>query len=174
MLGDRSKILENEKGQSIFELIVFLPLLLVVLTMMITTGNAISSSINQLKVTRGYFYFLQRGNPTLQRHEFIRESSANNGITTIGFNAIGWRRADVVGSEESFSICYRYNSFLSNLGTDSNCDEPSLSGEAKTPFIRMFTVYGLCSETYVSTDGGVTHFVPHNFSGQADACVYAN
>jgi hypothetical protein len=169
-MKERVKIIANEEGQSIFELVVFLPLMLVVLTMMITTGNAINSSINQLKATRGYYYFLLRGNSMGQRNSFLEDAHRGAGIRTVGFNAIGWRRAED-NSQTTLGVCYRYNSFLSAVASSATCDSTSSAGD-RSPYIKVFTMYGVCTETYVSLDGGTTYTIPHNFSGTANACVF--
>jgi hypothetical protein len=170
MLKPDQSILKNAKGQSIFELIVFVPLLLIVLTMMVTTGNAINSSINQLKATRGYFYFILRGNPTGQRKTFLQSYVNQYSLQTIGMNVVGWRTRRNNDEGETLATCYRYNAFLSNLGNDTNCDEPASLTEAKTPFIRIYTAYGICSETYQIAGDPNKIYVPHNLSGRSEGC----
>lgn len=170
MLKPDQSILKNSKGQSIFELIVFVPLLLIVLTMMITTGNAINSSINQLKATRGYFYYILRGNPTGQRKVFLQSYTNQYGLQTIGMNVVGWRTRQSSNESETLATCYRYNAFLTDLGDDTLCDEPASLTEPKTPFIRIYTAYGICSETYRVLGDPNNIIVPHDLSGRGQGC----
>lgn len=167
----KKNILLQEQGQSIFELIVFVPLLLVVLTVMINTGNAINASINQQKATRGYFYFLVRGNSQIQRAEWLVDGWGF-GFTEMGFNAVGWRRSDLGTDEENpMAACFKYSSFLSNLGGETDCDDVSGSSEKKSPYVKIFTVYGVCSQTYQSNDNGANIFINKQSSGTASGCM---
>jgi hypothetical protein len=165
------KNLRENGGQSIFELIVFVPLLLIVLTIMINTGNAINASINQQKATRGYYYFLLRGNSMIQRAAWLSQGWGF-GFTEMGFNAVGWRKSDA-GSADGipFAACFKYSSFLSNLGGETECDDPSDSAEQRSPFVKIFTVYGMCSQTYQSNDNGANIFVNRRSSGTASGCI---
>lgn len=167
----KEKILQNEKGQSIFELVVFVPLMLIVLTMMVNTGNAINASINQLKATRAYYYFLLRGNSIGQRNSYLVNLFNDRGMLKVGFNAVGWRRSDEAGSEDTFAVCYKYNSWLSDITGTKTCDDPLADGETKTPFVRIFTVYGLCTETYDRYDQPFSALVDKTTSGRSSACV---
>ena len=57
MAVSKIKLLDN-KGQAVFETMMFLPVLLFFVVYMTRTGNAINASINQQKATRGYTYYL--------------------------------------------------------------------------------------------------------------------
>lgn len=156
MLGTlKNKKLLSEQGQAIFELIVFLPLLLLVLTVMITVGNAISSSINQQKVTRGYFYYILRNNSQGINSIDLKEYGATRGMTNVGMFSIGWRRSEVGQSDDQiFATCFRFSSLFSADNTDENCDEPNLGSESKTSIIRLYTAYGICSDVFSLNQDG--------------------
>ncbi len=88
-MGDDVKtILKNQKGQAIFELIIFLPFLIFLYTIYSTTGNAINGSINQQKAVRGYFYGLLRGNSYINTTTDLDEFS-EKAISVVGFSALG-------------------------------------------------------------------------------------
>lgn len=135
----------NQKGQAIFEMILFLPFLLFLYTIYYTAGNAISGSINQQKAVRGYFYSLVKGNSyivTLNELKAHRENS----IRRVGFNAIGWNeRMD--GQKQSFAPCFKFSSLLKNNSTEE-CEGSEREEEGSSRFIRLFTFYGVCGPTY--------------------------
>lgn len=148
-MKNSDKNLLSEKGQAIFELIVFLPLLLLILTVMVTVGNAISSSINQQKVTRGYFYYILRGNSQGINSIDLKEYSTDHGMTNVGMFSIGWRRSEAEQSDDQvFATCFRFSPMFSADNSDENCDEPNLGSESKTSIIRLYTAYGICSDVY--------------------------
>lgn len=146
-MESREKFKRQEDGQAIFELLIFLPFLIFMLTSLHSIGNAINGSINQQKSTRGYFYFGHRGdsklptNPKLINHSILT-------VRTFGFAAIGWREKPGAGagSDTSFATCYQ---ITTPLGKQSNatCDEPKIS-ESTAEFIRVYTFYGVCSADY--------------------------
>lgn len=136
---------EGEEGQAIFELIVFLPLLLLILTLMVTISNSINASINQQKVTRGYFYYGLRGNSLGLNRIDLNEY---NSMTTVGMSVIGWRRSDPGhSSADTYAPCFKFNSLFTSDTTDQDCDSPSVASGV-TPIVRVYTAYGICSETY--------------------------
>ncbi len=134
----------NEKGQAVFELIAFLPFLIFIFTIMVTIGNSINASINQQKVTRRYFYYLLKGNSTAPTQEDLNEW-LNSGISFAGMSALGFRAKEQ--GDLSFAPCFKFTTlFTGDQG--ETCDEP-LKGEAKSNFVRVFTFYGICGETYI-------------------------
>lgn len=143
-----TSILAEQKGQAVFELIIFLPLLLLILTLMVTISNSINASINQQKVTRGYFYYTLRGNSLGLTRMDIVDYQDNFGMTNVGMSVIGWRRSDPEhGNEENFAPCFKFNSIFTSEATDQDCDFPSVSSGI-TPIVRVYTAYGICSETF--------------------------
>lgn len=144
ILGSES----GESGQALFELIVFLPLLLLILTLMVTIGNAINASINQQKVTRGYFYYNLRGNSLGLNSLDISQYEGDFNMTSVGMNVIGWRRRDTSHSEtDTYATCFKFNSLFTGDVADQDCDNPVVNN-ATTPIVRIFTAYGICTETY--------------------------
>ena len=138
----------GEEGQALFELIVFLPLLLLILTLMTTISNAINASINQQKVTRGYFYYTIRGNSLGLNRKDLDEYENDNTMTNVGMAVVGWRRSDPgQATNENFAPCFRFNSLFTANTSDQDCDSPSVTSGV-TPIVRIYTAYGICSETY--------------------------
>lgn len=141
----------GEEGQALFELIVFLPLLLLILTLMVTISNSINASINQQKVTRGYFYYGLRGNSLGLNRIDLNEYQNEFSMTNVGMSVVGWRRSDPGHStDDTYAPCFRFNSLFTSDTTDQECDRPSVSSGI-TPIVRIYTAYGICSETYSNT-----------------------
>ncbi len=140
----------NQKGQAIFELILFLPILLFMYTIYYTAGNSISGSINQQKAVRGYFYTLVKGNSYLVTPQDLHDFSDNKGIKRVGFNAIGWNE-NMDASKRSFAPCFSFSSILKNSTTET-CDGDEREAEDSSRFIRLFTFYGVCGPSYTATD----------------------
>ena len=136
-----------ERGQAIFEFIVFLPFLLFMFVIMTTIGNSINASINQQKVTRRYFYFLLKGNSTAPNRGIL-EKWEGDGLTYAGMSYVGFWERRLGG--EPVAPCFKLNTLFSG-GMSETCENPS-SG-SKSRFVRTFTTYGICGETY-GIDGG--------------------
>ncbi|GAB4015297.1 MAG: hypothetical protein Fur0010_14150 [Bdellovibrio sp.] len=138
----------DENGQALFELIVFLPLMIFMLTIIFTVGNSINASINQVKATRRYFYYLAKGNSRLPDKDDLNVLLAN-GFSNVSMSALGWRESfdgsDAAG--KSYSSCYKINTLFSNDSNDE-CKVPAIE-DKKTQFIRIYTGYGICGEDFV-------------------------
>jgi hypothetical protein len=133
----------SEAGQAFFEFILFTPFLIAIILLLIKLSAAINGSINQQKVTRGYFYSLVKNDSKLPDHAMLVQLKGQ-GLTSVGFYAIGWReRSEGV---TPIAPCYKIDAFLggSELGS---CDE-ALGGETKTNYIKPVTAYGVCSTSY--------------------------
>lgn len=146
----KKEILNNQEGQAIFELIVFLPFLVYFVTILITSGNAINGSINQQKATRGYFYYIVKGNSNLPVGLDL-QAFAGAGIRSVSVASIGWaekRPAD----DENYGTCYEFSRLYST--TDETCDGKREDPD-KSIFIKPLTFYGLCSATYSLQPDGV-------------------
>jgi hypothetical protein len=141
--------LQNESGQAIFEFVVFLPLLLILMTVMLTTGNAINASINQQKATRGYFFNIIQNNSRIPIKADL-DNLAGNGVNRVSAFSIGWRTKEVDGGS-SLAACTKYNTLFGSINADETCDEPVLE-DNKSQFIRIFTFFGVCTETYAKID----------------------
>ncbi len=145
-MGARKKIFfaKEDKGQAIFELLVFIPFLIFIFIIMVTVGDSINASINQQKVTRRYFYYLLKGNSTAPKQEDLGEWM-NSGITLAGMSAIGFRAKSE--GELSLAPCFKFTTLFTG-DEGETCSEP-LKGESKSTFVRVFTFYGICGETYI-------------------------
>ncbi len=145
------KFKSDEDGQAIFEVLVFLPLLIFLYTIIYNVGNAINISINQQKVTRRYFYYLSKGNSFLPSQDDLQEYSSGN--LRVGMSMIGFRAKTGGGGASGNSVapCFRFNSFLTGSSSET-CDEGT-TGERSTSFVRIFTAYGICGDTYSMIDG---------------------
>lgn len=150
----------NQKGQALIELIIFLPLMFMFYSMISGFANAINASINQQKVTRAYFYYRVQNNSTIPK-----PSTFNSQWQQFGMFFIGWKDyfQGAGGNGESgkpVAPCYRITVPL-GVNAGDTCDT-----EYTTPssmFIRVQTVYGMCGGTYAVIDSKV-HPVP-DFSG---------
>lgn len=141
------EILKNEEGQSIFELVLFLPIFLYLLVVLINIGNSINTSINQQKATRGYTHYLMKGNSyAFNKSELKAYEDAAAGFELVGAYIIGWRYK--TGSSNQSSVGSFFN--LPNVpfsGNDrENCEEKTDGN--KSHCIKIFTFYGVCGETY--------------------------
>lgn len=157
------KHLKDQKGQAIFELILFLPFLLFLYMIYATAGDSISGSINQQKAVRGYFYGLVKGNSYLNTLQDLNQYASSN-LRMVGFSTLGWREKEEVGkgTNAAFAPCFKFSSMLKSDSSEE-CDDKARSqdsdGNGVTHFIRVFTFYGVCGPVYSATQvGGRDHF----------------
>ena len=153
-LKKSSKLLD-QKGQALFEMILFLPFMLFLVTIYYTCGNAINGSINQQKATRGYFYALVRNNAFLNSFSDLDELKSG-GLNSIGFSAIGWRDHGV--EQEAYAPCFKFSSILNNGSTeDCNGKSPD-AADGSSRYVRVYTFYGVCGASYgVDPNAGVPY-----------------
>lgn len=149
-------VANNQKGQAIFEFLFFLPILIFVYLTIQTSGNSINASINQQKAARHYYFNLLKNNSTTP-WSFELESSLGFNFTLLGMSYVGWRYKSENNGGQSFGSCFKYNSiFVAN--DEEECDDPS-EGDQTSPFVRVFTAFGICGETYrIDQEKGI--FVP--------------
>lgn len=140
------KIEEENEGQALFEFIVFVPFFLVLFVVFITISGAINGSINQLKSTRGYFFYIVKNNSTVPFAEDLKNLESN-GIQKIGSYAFGWQRGRQ--GQVPIAPCYKLTSFIKSEKREEKCEEQMDSGEKKSTFIKVMTAYGVCATTYV-------------------------
>jgi len=166
--------IKNEKGQALFEMILFLPFLLFLYTIFYSAGNSISGSINQQKAVRGYFYNLLKGNSYLMTHSELVKFK-DEGVKFVGFNALGFNSHRSTGGD-SFAPCFRFSSLLRN-GSREECDGSTRDIEGSSRFIRLYTFYGVCGPAYVATSDsqGKDYFniIPSSQSSTG-SCTLAN
>lgn len=140
----------NQNGQALIELIIFLPLMFMFYSMISGFANAINGSINQQKVARSYFYYVVQNNPTIPK-----PSGAWQGWNTFGMFYIGWKDKFTSGDgSEGIPIapCYKLSIPLAAANNDK-CEEKYTT--PSTQHIRVQTVYGVCGATYVRKDNYV-------------------
>jgi hypothetical protein len=157
------KLLKNQKGQAVFELIIFLPFLVFMYSIYYTVGNSISGSINQQKAVRGYFYSTTKGNSYLNTRQDLTSFSGKT-IKTVGFSALGWREKSTDRSN-AFGPCFKFSSLLKNNSTEE-CDDGTREEEGSSRYIRVFTYYGVCGPVYTESSDANGLFYDINPSNQ--------
>ncbi|MBC7428648.1 MAG: hypothetical protein H7336_08565 [Bacteriovorax sp.] len=148
-IQNKNSLIHNQKGQAVFELIIFLPFLVFLYSIYYTTGNSISGSINQQKAVRGYFYSTTKGNSYLNTKLDLASFSDNN-IQTVGFSALGWREKST-DEKNAYAPCFKFSSLLKNSSTEG-CDDSTRDDESSSRYIRVFTYYGVCGPVYTQDD----------------------
>lgn len=141
-------------------------------TLVVILGDAIHGSINQQKVTRGYFYYRIQNSPYITR-PFRSADSSNTPLftnwTTFGMFFIGW--ADYLEEGRNpIHPCYKLNLPFAAAEGDV-CDQRY--SQTTTQFIRVGTVYGACGATMArSTNvGGTGEYAEHPQGGTGDQIV---
>lgn len=152
------KIKENEKGQAIFELLVFMPILIFLYTLIFNVGNSINVSINQQKATRRYYYFLAKGNSYIPFQAEL--GTYGGGVVRVGASMIGYadRLDGDSGSGQPVAPCFRFNSLFSDSDQE-DCEDPT-TGERQTSYVRVSTAYGVCGAFY--TRAGNRWIIPNS------------
>lgn len=136
---------KSNSGQAIFEFVFFLPTMVIVFIMIVIIGNSINGSINQQKITRGYFYNTVHNDSKLPNRNIIRSLDSSR----IGIYALGW--CDFRDGKTPVAPCYKMLRF-NNSGSSENCNPGETKG-VNTNFIRVKTVYGVCATTYENQNG---------------------
>lgn len=144
------RIVKNQKGQALIELIIFLPMMFMLYSLISGFANAINGSINQQKVTRGYFYYRVQNNSTIPKPD---QEGGYKTWSRFGMFFIGWK--EYFGSNsDPFLPCYRVSVPFKAADADK-CEEKYT--KTTTQWIRVGTVYGVCGATYVRFGNGVAH-----------------
>jgi hypothetical protein len=165
------KFLKNQKGQALFEMILFLPFLMFLYTIYYTAGNSLSGSINQQKAVRGYFYNLVKGNSYVVAKSDLEELR-NSGVGKVGFKSIGWN--DHLIGQKSFAPCFKFSSLLKNSSTEE-CDGSERDGEGTSRFIRLFTFYGVCGPYYTQDPSDISYYdIDPRAQASAGSCTLGN
>jgi hypothetical protein len=160
----------NQKGQALFEMILFLPFLMFLYTIYYSVGNSINGSINQQKAVRGYFYSRVKGNSYLVSLSELVKFKEENSITKVGFNSLGW--ADQMKNEKNpLAPCFKFSSLIKNNSTEE-CNGSERDNEHSSKFIRLFTYYGVCGATYTPgrVDGNSFEIEP-KYQSSSDSCT---
>lgn len=141
----------SDSGQAIFELIVFMPFFIYLITVFFNIGDSINSSINQQKAVRGYHFFLLKGNstaPDLQGLQTFKNDALDGGSMVV----TGWQ--EKTQGNVPMAPCFKFSSVFAGAG-DETCETPTEEGE-KSKYIRVFTVFGICGASYIK--GGLSDF----------------
>lgn len=155
---------KNNSGQSIFEFMIFLPLMLILYSGLMSFGNSINGSINQQKIARSYFFSKTKGNSMVPRTDDL----AGKNWQSVGMFFIGWAESlsggSVIGNP--LAPCYKVQSF----GADPTADKCNESyNKETTQFIRPMTVFGLCTTTYYQQN---QNWIPSPPMGASyDGCI---
>jgi len=134
------KLIRNNKGQALIELIVFLPLMITLYSVIGGLASSINGSINQQKVTRAYFYYRVQNNSTIPGPKAGDWSTWKK----FGMFYIGWKDYFQSG-DTPVMPCYKISIPFKEAPADGCADTYS---EAKTLWVRVGTVYGICGGTY--------------------------
>ena len=156
------KILNN-KGQAVFETMMFLPVLLFFVVYMIKSGNAINASINQQKSTRGYTYYLLKGNSKAFR---ITDLAIFTNMQEVGAYMVGFRQAEEDGAS-SVAPCFMVPKLPWIPSSSETCSEIGSVTPSESSYIRVFTLYGVCGEAYSRGQGGGDFFTTE-YPGQVN------
>ncbi len=146
-----NKLMKDQKGQALIELIIFLPLIFTLYGLVGGYANAINGSINQQKVTRGYFYFRAQNSSTMPK-----PSGAQNyqSWSRFGMFFIGWTDEPIQGNAQPLAPCYQISFPVQAAGSDI-CENSYAA--PTTQYIRVGTVYGTCGNTYANVGGKVVN-----------------
>jgi len=139
--------MNNEKGQAIFEFIVFLPMVLILCGLLVVTGNSINASINQQKATRSYFFQFIQNDSRLPNKRILTRWGTSVGLRKVGHFSLGW--TEKLEGSTPFTACFRYNAMFGDIKPDETCDEPDIE-ENKSSYIRPATAFGVCGDSYVA------------------------
>jgi len=138
---------KDQSGQALIELIIFLPLMFALYSLISGFANAINGSINQQKITRGYFYFRAQNNSMLPKPIYPVGSDPSESWRKFGMYFIGWTDISVDDSRPTpYMPCYKISLPMAGKTTGEKCED-SYSKET-TQFIRVGTAYGICGATF--------------------------
>lgn len=142
MLSNVKKNLGGQEGQAVFELVIFVPIFVALLTFFIAVGSAINASINQQKALRGYFYYYQKGNSRLFTNEDLRDLSLQSPTLFV----LGWQNEE--RDNVPIAACFRLSSLFGSIGPEGETCE-NKSEELISQYIRVYTAYGICGENFI-------------------------
>ena len=144
-------ILNREDGQAIFEFMIFLPIMLYMLLMLMNIGNSVNASINQQKAARGYTFYLLKGNSLGNRRiDLAGLESGGGSLQEVSSFIIGWRAEQDSAGQKSYASSYKLPTLPWGDNQEEDCLDKTDSSESKTQCIKVFTIFGICGETYVS------------------------
>src|SRR5690606_23147432 len=122
--------LKLQKGQAIFELIVFLPLFLYMTKIMFDYGDAINHSINQNKVVRGYYFYTISNDSNAPNLAFSKDFYTRGRIqgpdAVIGSDSYAWSSESTRDGRKPNGSCVKVPGFLGNELPSDECLTPSI------------------------------------------------
>jgi hypothetical protein len=163
-------VVNNNKGQAIFEMLIFLPLFIFLMTIIFNVGNSINVAINQQKVVRRYFYYLAKGNSYLPIQSNIEQIKNAGVVQSLGIAFTGYKQDDSAGTNSAPTApCFKFNSFFTGA-TDETCKESSTGDDevGSTNFIRIYSGYGVCGDSYARFQTPFPHFTSHFSQGDGE------
>ncbi len=174
----------DQRGQALFEFILYLPVLIMMYFMISSIGNSINGSINQQKITRSYYFSRIKNNSYVPKPDWASNPEGYpSDWTEFGMSVIGFKVNvfEPGSSEEPEAACFQTpisdmpvdnsvqiasNNNAAKVFTDPGCD--SSYSEKRTPNIRVYTVFGICGATYSIKRG---HMFVEAQSGSLEGCI---
>ena len=170
---DAKKNIKSEDGQALIEFVLFLPFMMMMYMTILSIGSGINGSINQQKVTRGYFYYRLSNNSMMPRPRRDGGTEPHQAWKVFGMQIMGWAKDFEGSSNTPVSPCFKFA--LPFDDSDEEC--AGTFSEQKTQFIRTETVYGVCGATYLNQNNQVIR-QPYGTNPTAvispDACSIVN
>jgi hypothetical protein len=148
----RNKSEKLDSGQAIVEFIAFVPFLLIFYTLFTNISGSINGAINQQKITRGYYYKIDKGNSYFPSKQHLNRVGIRE-FSKAEYFAVGWM--EELQDNRPKATCYKIQQFI-NAPVDT-CDEPADVAQAKTQFVKPYTVYGICGVSFTKNDGLFRH-----------------
>lgn len=142
----KNRLIKNEDGQAIIEMVIFFPLLALLFMYFLNITASINGSINQQKITRSYFFARLKSNSLYPFGHDAREADWGY----FGMSFIGWSEKFNT-SNEPLAPCY--SAKVPFFSTDETSCTEKYSG-SRTNYIRVGTVFGMCGTTYQMGSGG--------------------
>ncbi len=145
-----AKKMKKQKGQAIFELIIFLPIFLFLMKTLFDYGDAINHSINQNKAVRSYYFYTAANDSNLPNLAYLGEFQSKS-VKTISLDTFSWS-TQTVPDESAFPMgsCVKVPGFLGN-DLPGECDAPQ-PDDMKSQFIRVYTSFGVCTGSWASAE----------------------
>ncbi len=163
----KKKKLLDEKGQALFEAMIFIPIFLYLVVMLINIGNSINVAINQNQATRAYTYFVMKGNSDgLGRSDLAALSGT---FTEVGSFIIGWSQ-DYVNNTNPIASSFHIPTLPWAEAEDENCKDKSNAQD--TNCIKVFTLYGVCGESFVNSGSGLFRTLDPTSGSMTPGCSY--
>ena len=143
----KNKKIKSDKGQAIFEFIIFLPFFILFFAVMVSVIGGINASINQQKTLRGYFFYTIRNNSTLPFNQDM-DSYLSKGVLRVGAYSFGFSKEQ--RGDNQLGPCFKVPALRPRDDTCEKGIEDTVSG-----LIKVFSAYGVCSASYIFSENNV-------------------